>query len=193
MRLFVAVYPPPPVREHLAEIVPTLAIGQPTQPGHSLRLVDPERWHLTMTFLGEVPDQRSEAAARAVAAGVEDRRGRGGAPTIQLGGSGALGRARLNPMCVGVLGDVVGLRDLAAAVRARLRAIGLPYDGRPFRPHLTLARPGDRLSAADTLADRERLGQYRGPSWVVDEVRLMRSELGPHPAHTMIGSWSLSE
>jgi 2'-5' RNA ligase len=144
-----------------------------------------------MAFLGEVPDRRQEAAARAVAAGVTDRRGRGGAPIIELGGSGALGRARLNPMCVGVLGDVEGLRDLATALRARLRAVGLPYDGRPMRPHLTLARPGDRLSVADTLADREILGQYRGPSWVVDEVRLMRSELGPHPVHTLVGAWSL--
>lgn len=192
MRLFVAVYPPAAAVNHLAELVTTLAIGQPTQPGRSLRLVNQQQWHLTMAFLGEVPEDRCEAAAQAVAAGVADRAAHGGPLVVRLGGSGALGRSHLNPVCVGVLGDVAGLRDVAHAVRTRLRAVGLPFDGRPMRAHLTLARPGERLSKEAILADRESLGNYRGPEWRVDEVRLMRSELGPHPRYTPLGAWPLA-
>src|SRR3712207_7351867 len=36
---------------------------------------------------------------------------------------------------------------------------------KPYRPHLTLARPGDRVDRAGVAADVAALDGYRGPEW----------------------------
>lgn len=190
MRLFVAVYPPSDVSAHLAGTVAGLAIGQPMPPGRSVRLVPQQQWHVTLAFIGEVPDARCPVAADAVAAGAAER-AVAGPPVVRLGGGSRFGRSRLNPVCVDVLGDVEGLGSLAGAVRARLRRARVPFDSRPLRPHLTLARPGDRLPRSTIEADLSLLSAYEGPQWTVGEVRLVRSELGPRPVHTTVGAWRL--
>jgi 2'-5' RNA ligase len=75
------------------------------------------------------------------------------------------------------------LAALATTVRRELRSARLPFDRKPFKPHLTLARPGDRVTAADLSADLAALAAYEGPQWTVDAVRLVRSTLGPQPRH----------
>ncbi|MBT8225849.1 MAG: RNA 2',3'-cyclic phosphodiesterase [Dactylosporangium sp.] len=185
MRLFAAVYPPPSAREHLAALVRRLAVGQPAAPGSSLRLVPPEQWHLTLVFLGELADERCGAAAEAVARGVSSI----AAPTLRIAGGGRFGRGASTVLWAGVDGDVAGFGALAGAVRTQLRRARLPHDRKPQRPHLTLARPGDRLPGEATGADLCRLGEYTGPWWPVEAVRLVRSQLGPRPGHTTIGSW----
>ncbi len=217
MRLFVAAYPPPAARDHLAAVLPTLAVGQPAAPGRSLRLVAPELWHLTLAFLGEVPDDRQGVTEQAVAAAVADHAvadhaaadhaaagpaagapGAGGQPpaaaplTLRIAGGGRFGRGRFTVVWAGVEGDVGGLRALAATIRRRLRRARLPCDPKPLRPHLTIARPGDRLPRETVDADVGRLAGYEGPPWTVGEVCLVRSRLGPNPVHATIGAWRLA-
>ncbi|HEX7745431.1 MAG TPA: 2'-5' RNA ligase family protein, partial [Micromonosporaceae bacterium] len=92
---------------------------------------------------------------------------------------------------VGLAGDVAALRTLNLAIRRELRRARLPYDERPFRPHVTLARPGDRVDAAAVEADRQVLNGYFGPSWPVSEMLLMRSHLGPRPTYDRLAAWPL--
>jgi 2'-5' RNA ligase len=92
----------------------------------------------------------------------------------------------------GVHGDLDGLRDLTGAVRRELRRAKLPYDGKPLRPHITLARPGDRLPPELIAADLAALAAYDGPQWTVDEVRLVRSHLGPKPRYEPVGRFTLA-
>jgi 2'-5' RNA ligase len=85
---------------------------------------------------------------------------------------------------VGLAGDLAGLRALAGAVRRELRGAGLPFDPKPLRPHLTIARPGERLPVADLAADLATLrSSYEGPEWTVEAVRLVRSRLGSQPVY----------
>jgi 2'-5' RNA ligase len=184
VRLFVAVYPPADACADLGAVVARLAVGQPQEPGHSLGLQPPDRWHITLAFLGEVPDKRLDNAREAVRSAVQT----GPAPALRVAGGGHFGRRRFVTLWAGVRGELDALGDLAGAVRRELRRARLPYDRKPLRPHLTLARPGERL-APDLLA---ALDAYEGPLWTVEEVRLVRSYPGPHPVYEPVGQFTLT-
>jgi 2'-5' RNA ligase len=85
-------------------------------------------------------------------------------------------------------GDEAGLHALADRVRRELRRARLPHDRKPFRPHLTISRPGARVEPELIAADVATLAGYVGPEWTVDAVHLVASELGPHPRHTRLSS-----
>jgi 2'-5' RNA ligase len=76
-------------------------------------------------------------------------------------------------------------------VRRSLEKFKVPYDARPFTPHLTIARPADRLPPGQIAADRAALAAYRGAPWPVTRVELVRSVLGSPPAYHRIGSYEL--
>jgi 2'-5' RNA ligase len=116
-----------------------------------------DQWHVTLRFLGEVPDDDLAEVTKAVqeaAAGSPPRRVELGPLTIRLGR-----RALAVP--------VAGLDDLAAAV-------GDDPEARHFRGHLTLARSRGGRPLPAALA-----GQPVRSEWVVDEITLVRSYLGP--------------
>jgi 2'-5' RNA ligase len=186
--LFVAVYPPEDARAHLAAVVDRLAVGRAADAGVNARLAPSANWHLTVAFLGDVPDERLDDVRAALAEAV--RRWRSGTepPRLWLGGGGRFGRGRFTVLWVGLRGQVQALAGLATAVRGELRRARLPYDRKPLHPHLTLARPGDRVDVHDDLLT---LHDYAGPEWTADEVRLMRSHLGPQPSYDNLAGLSL--
>ncbi|MGA3539187.1 RNA 2',3'-cyclic phosphodiesterase [Micromonosporaceae bacterium DT194] len=192
MRLFVALYPPPPVREHLTAQVSRLVVGTATAAGLNVRLADPENLHLTLAFLGEVDDDRQPDVEAALAQAVADRRRWAPSiPMVQVGGGGRFGRGPATVLWAGLRGDVEGLNVLSRLVRVQLRQGRLPFDDKPFRPHLTIARPGDRIDAEGLAADQAALDNYEGPLWPVTTMSLVSSRLGPHPRHDRLASWSL--
>src|SRR5262249_35012127 len=93
----------------------------------------------------------------------------------------------------GLHGDNASVRDLAARVSTELSSAGLmAVDLRPYRPHLTLARCGDRLSDDEINADLATLHAYAGPRWTVDELILVNSVAGPPRRYDRLKSWNLS-
>jgi 2'-5' RNA ligase len=188
VRLFVAAYPPADVREDFEGLVSGLAVGQPRERGRSVRLAPSENWHLTLAFLGEVPDEKVDDVRRAVDQTVERWQAAGdagarAAPTVRIAGGGTFGRNRFTTLWAGLRGDVDPLAGVAEALRGELRAARLPYDNKPFRPHVTIARPGDRISPDELAADLAALQAYEGPIWTVGDIRLVRSQLGPRPQY----------
>lgn len=132
-----------------------------------VRWADPSQWHVTLAFLGEVPDTMVPALGAAL---VDLAVAGGPPPRVSLGPAVAvLGRAVL---CV----PVAGLDDLAAAARARLlgedRAKTPPFSG-----HLTLARARGRRRLPGTLA-----GEEIAASWAVRELCLVASVTRPEGA-----------
>lgn len=193
-----ALYPPPVALDHLGIRLAGLNVGTAAAREVNGRLPARETLHVTLAFLGEVDDDRLpdvEAAlgqaashwraARATDAGTADAR------SLRLGGGGRFGEDRFTVLWVGLTGDVAAVRRLSAGVRRQLRRYRLPYDRRPFRPHLTVARPGDRLDRAELDADHEALDRYLGPPWPVTEMVLVRSHLGPRPGHHRLAAWPL--
>jgi RNA 2',3'-cyclic 3'-phosphodiesterase len=184
VRLFVAAYPPESACDDLSARLDGLAVSKAHAGGVNTRLARRDTWHVTLAFLGEVADDRAPDAAAAL-----ERAAVGPPVTLRLAGGGRFGRGQFTVLWVGVRGD--GLDGLATRVRHELRKGKLPYDDRPFRPHLTIARPGDKLDRAVIDADRDLLAAYEGPSWPVTEIRLMRSHLGPRPSYDRLAGWPL--
>ncbi len=185
-RLFVAVYPPEPALAHLAAVVAGTHLGRAEAAGVNVRLAPRDRWHITLAFLGEVGAARVPDAQDALGKAVAGWQA--AAPRLRLAGGGRFGRGRFTIVWTGIAGDLAPMTDLAKAVRRQLKRARLPFDPKPFRPHLTLARPSGRLSPTEVAADLATLGGYQGPPWTVDELRLVRSHMGPDPAYEQLAS-----
>ncbi|WP_327023146.1 RNA 2',3'-cyclic phosphodiesterase [Micromonospora sp. NBC_01739] len=191
MRLFIAVYPPAEAIGHLFRTVTGLRLSAAAATGAKVRLVDPDRAHLTLAFLGEVDPTRLPAVRQALRLAVATVRSDPPLlrppvlrpPVLRLGGGGRFGQGRSTVIWVDVRGEVDGLITLAGAVRAELAAIGVPSDDKPLRPHLTIARPGDQLPPTDLDADLATLDDYRGPPWPVTELVLVQTRPGPPPTY----------
>jgi 2'-5' RNA ligase len=149
----------------------------------------PESWHLTVRFLGEI----TEDAAGRFAAEI----GPGAAALVerQLGAAGpvvfpARGQARVLGIGfeAGGVGEALGA--LARAAEDAARAIGCSPEERPFRPHVTLARPRDPWprAAVDSFCEEARAWPF--PAWRVRSLVLYRSRLDPAGAvHTPVREW----
>jgi len=189
-RLFVAIDPPPEAVADLAAVVDSLEVSRANAPGRSTRVSARSRWHVTLAFLGDVPARRTDQAAAALAAAVSA--GARGPIDVRFAGGGTFGRRRFAILWAGIAGDVAALSALCASVREELKRARLPYDPKPFRAHLTLARPGDRIPPEALAADVATLASYVGPMWTVDAVHLVASELGPDPKHTRLATLPLT-
>jgi 2'-5' RNA ligase len=175
------VTPPAPARDDLDRALAPLrdAPGAP-------RWTAPGRWHLTLLFLGAVPDAAVDPLVTAAGPAVA------GTPALrlQLAGGGRFGSRRRPQVCwAGLTGDVGELGALAVRLARAARRLRLEVEDRPFRAHLTLGRwrpgrPGD-----GDLPDR--LADYRGPSWPVTEVELLESHLGPVARYERLAAWPL--
>ena len=178
-RLFVAVDPPAAACDHLAAALAGLQ-GVPGEP----RWTAADRWHLTLLFLGAVPDRQVSDLVAALGPQVaREAPGR-----LRLAGAGSFGSARRPQVAwIGLDGDVAALADLARRLAAEARRLRLEVEERPFRPHLTVGRWRPGSPADGTVVDR--LAGYRGPEWPVHEVRLLESRLGPRPVHEEVATW----
>lgn len=177
MRLFVALALPDDVRAAVADRVRALHPTAPT----GLRWAAPERWHLTLCFLGEVAEDR----VGRVTDSIERKVARHHATDLRLEGAGRFGRRVL---WVGVAGDRDRLFALAAAIGAGARRAGIDVEDRTYRPHLTVARADGR---ADLAPLAEALADIRTRTWTATEVELVRSRLGPRPTHERLVTWPL--
>jgi 2'-5' RNA ligase len=197
VRLFVAAFPPPGVLADFVSHVSTLCCGAPQPPGGSLRLVAPERIHLTLTFIGDVDDERLPVVEGAVAAGV--RRWAGAVkkdekrkvPRLRIGGGGRFGRGKFTVVWAGVRGDTTALGDLVTDLRQELRTAKVPFDVKAHRPHVTVARPGDRLADEQVACDLAALSGYEGPEWSVESIDLVRSNQGPNITYDRLSTFPL--
>ena len=173
IRAFVAVELPPEVKGALSHVVRLLdgrRIG-------GLRTVDPASAHLTLKFLGNVPASRVAAIEEALvdaAAVVRPLR-------LRLGGTGTFPeRGAPRVLWVGLAGETDGLAALRSRIEEALRPLGFAPEGRPFHPHLTLARMSDRSARSDRKRASDALSSAPfepGLTFAVESVSLMRSIL----------------
>jgi 2'-5' RNA ligase len=140
-RLFTALEIPPPVAQSLA----ALRGGLP-----GARWVEPENYHLTLRFIGDVDGTIARDVA-SMLAGVARR-----SFDLQLDGLTSFGGRKPRAVVAGV-GHSVPLHDLQADHERLMQRIGLEPEGRKYTPHVTLARLRDTSSrqVADYLAVRQ--------------------------------------
>ncbi len=150
MRLFVAIGFTQPFKQAISDCQG--ALKRASSAGNFSR---PENLHLTLAFIGEVRD--ASAALRAV-------RSVNVAPfDMQLSGGGRFGT--LHWLGVESGGQV---ESLAAAVRDALRREDVPFDTKPFKSHITLAR--------EVVLSREFKPKLPDAAMTVTRISLMKSE-----------------
>jgi RNA 2',3'-cyclic 3'-phosphodiesterase len=146
----------------------------------TVRWTRPEQMHVTLKFLGNVPDDRLGALERALAEAVV-----GSVPfELSLENFGCFPSPR-NPsvLWVGLGGQVTAIRQLQRRIEAQTHGFSSQEENREYHPHLTIGRIRERGKDSRRLA--EGLSQFRlsdGNQWIVREVVLMRSNLSPHGA-----------
>ena len=173
MRCFVAIDLPDDVRAALARTQTSLRRAAPRA---DLRWVDPAGLHVTLKFLGEVPDDGLSPVADAVRTTTASHTSISLGLT-GLGGFPSLRRARV--LWAGLATGLAALGRLAAALEQALEPLGFPPESRPFRGHVTIARVRSprglgRIAAAIEAAPDTAFGD-----WTAADVILYRSRLRP--------------
>ena len=141
-----------------------------------MKRVAPELMHLTLAFIGYVPDTTAAAAAAAL------RHSLAGKESIacRLGDAGAFPTAnRPRVVWVGLAEGAAAVRERADAVREALREARVPFDEKPAVAHLTVARVRDDVDGAARAAIAESLRSVRieSLSFRIDEAILFESKL----------------
>lgn len=171
MRLFLALELQAALAEEMASAIAPLEALEP-----SLAWVPGERRHLTLKFLGDGDDARVSALAAATSAAAARHR-----PfEMALEGVGAFPNFR-HPRVVwfGVESDP-RLELLHHDLELVSAALGYELEGRPFRPHITLARVRDPLPPVRARAfARAARSIAFSTTQSVDRLTLFDSTTGP--------------
>ena len=185
-RLFVAIDFPAAVNRRLAALRSGLA---------GARWLPPEQFHLTLRFIGEVDS--------GAFADIADDLGAVIFPpfSLRLSGVGHFPpRGRPRVLWAGVdfgVGAGVGagesLSRLQSRIENRLRGLGIVPEGRPFAPHVTLARL--KGTPAGHLGDYLMAhGDFITETIPITEFHLYSSVLGPKGAiHRIEASYPLDD
>ena len=192
VRAFIAVDISQEARAALADVIN----GLQQQGVSGVRWVRPEGIHLTLKFLGEIDPGLVDGIMNALGRAAQGT----GAFRLALSDIGAFPSAN-NPRVIwaGLEGELDTLKDIQEKIDREVHSTtGLPMETRPFTPHLTLGRMGNRASSDE----RRRAGKAMaeaGPSlpslnvsWRVEGVSLIRSTLTPQGAvYDLLGSRKL--
>lgn len=156
----------------------------------SVKWVAPEHMHLTLKFLGDVPEQELADVCRVVGEVCDET----GAFEIQYGGAGAfpnLGRPRT--VWLGVQEGAEPLEKLQKKIERALRDLGFRRERRRYHGHLTLGRVRGGGPEQGELGELLRgYGDFRTPRMLAEEVRVYASYLDKEgPTHEVLASCPL--
>ena len=166
MRLFIALPVTADVRRALEDTQTALR-----RSGARGRFTPPENWHMTLIFLGSVPDPAPVIGAMR---GIDPVRTELVFDRLTMFGS----------VLVALFRPDDAADRYVRALRAALDGAGIKYDRKAFRPHITLCRdaafpPSLRLEACEAALRSVRLP--------TDKVCLMRSDLSEKtPKYTVL-------
>lgn len=169
-RLFFALWPDEAVLDRLAKLRRELGLneGKP---------VSPEKFHITVLFLGETGEDKIEAL-RALGEGLA-------LMPCEL----ALDRLEHWPrpavLCLTATTVPEPLAKLVKTLKREVRKLGFEPERRPFRPHLTLARK---------VKKRVPNRKIEPISWPVRELVLVASELSPEGScYQVLDRWRTND
>ena len=168
MRTFVAIELPDEVKRGISQVQEELK-----RAGGDAAWTRPEGIHLTLKFLGDVPDAKVPDIldALAVARGA-------GRLRIEVAGAGAFPNVKApRVLWLGLAGDIDRLSLLQKTVEEEMVRRGFEPEDRKFAPHLTLARIKYLRPRFSWQQAIEGMGGIHLGSFEVTAVSLMKSEL----------------
>ena len=167
VRAFIAIQLPDSIRERLVREVQAPLKQLPDR----ITFVKEENIHLTLRFLGEIPEDKLDELIRTV-----DKTEFGISPfELTIKGTGFFG-SRRSPRVIWVGMETKDeLKILSTKIEQLVRSLGLPKRDHPFSPHLTLGRVrhtrnGERI--ANVLEKVDFLDRF-----TVDGFAVFRSQL----------------
>jgi RNA 2',3'-cyclic 3'-phosphodiesterase len=174
MRCFTALELPPNVRAHLEGVADRL---RPIRSlNDAISWTKPENLHITLKFLGEIPDDRVADLANAF------RRLPFAPLTLTLDHFLVLpGQGPARVLACNVARDVKPLIHLFGQIESAAQPLGVRREGRPFKPHVTLGRfrrPSNRMTAA-TLIRMVNPALLPSPTFTATAYTLFQSTLTP--------------
>ncbi|MFS0771675.1 RNA 2',3'-cyclic phosphodiesterase [Sphingomonas sp. 1P08PE] len=178
IRLFVALRPPPFVREALSDLMDGVGAA---------RWQDDEQLHMTLRFVGEVERHQAEDLAAALGKVCTPP------PVVALSGVGSFDqRGRVDTLWAG-LAPVGPLAHLHASVEQACARAGLPPERRAYRPHITVGRlPRSAGSSPDIAAWVVRHAGLTSEAFVMPHLILYQSHLGRSGAsYEPVARWPL--
>lgn len=173
MRLFIAFLLSDEVRESLRSVRRALVRFD-----RQVRWTPAEQMHVTVQFLGEVPDRDVVG----VTDGLIKAGGMGVPFDMDVGGVGCFPpRGPVRVVWVGARDDSGSMKRTVEAVHGAMEALGVPRESRPWTGHITIGRvredrTGSAMRDAITSCQTVRVRQR------VEAVVLMSSVLSPHGA-----------
>ena len=177
IRAFIAIEFSPALREQFATIIAALRRDTPPR---AVGWVKADNIHLTLKFLGDIPQTHIAPISAALAEAARDVE----SFSFSVSGLGCFPNLK-RPRVLWAGIDPAGAKNLIAlqaAVEQQLAALPYPPEARAFSPHITLgrvrreARPEDAAKAGEAVRAQSKieLGQE-----LVNAVTLMKSDLRP--------------
>jgi RNA 2',3'-cyclic 3'-phosphodiesterase len=171
MRTFIAVELSESIRQALERVQDKLR-----RVTDDVKWAKPQNLHLTLKFLGDVPDSRvAEVIDLAKDCAAQARplemtvTGTGGFPNVQ----------RPRVVFVDAQETPPIMAELALALNRAMTKVDVEFEDRPFRSHITLGRirrPKQNAALAEAL---EKLDSTEFGRMTVDRIVLIKSELTP--------------
>lgn len=147
-----------------------------------VKLVAPEKLHVTLRFLGEIPISATPQICDAL------RRVRFAPFHVELRGVGHFPRLdRIKVLWIGMERGITELTDLFNDTQVQLQRCGITPERRRFRPHITIGRVRSRKNMEKLAQVVTGLAQATIGVQAVTSIKLKKSELTPKgPIYTSL-------
>lgn len=146
------------------------------------------QWHLTLKFIGDV----DETELVCLRSSLQDYLADCFTGEVTFAGTGFFG-SRDNPKVLWAgTKESEWLNDLKERVEQGVSVLDLPYDDRPFRPHLTIARIKSLKESSRLMEETDIKKSITWGAQEVNEVVLYRSRLTSNgPVYSVIERFGL--
>lgn len=165
MRINAAIQPPDDAVEHLARALDSVGLAAP-----QIDWVPRSLWLLPLATFGSVALRDAIELENLFIREL----GRLSAMEMRLSEVTPLPEDGDDSVWVAWSGDADEMTKLASAIPVWVRPFGFLLDRRSFRLRMRVARVTPQTTVFDLERIVERLGHYRGPEWLVEDVTLGR-------------------
>ena len=173
LRLFIAIDIPEPIKREIGELMNML-----NKHDADMKWIKPDNMHLTLKFLGSTPDTLVTEIRESLLPIVSSYE-----PfyiTIQSTGVFP-GEKHPRVLWIGIV-DSDLLKALRDRIESTLSLLGFQRDDKVFSPHLTLGRVRSQRGMISLVKELSLFRDKRFGDFLVDQVKLMKSELKPKGA-----------
>lgn len=139
-----------------------------------IKWVSPEKWHLTLVFLGRVDEKRIDDLLKVI-----ERVRVKTSFKCELNGLGTFGKGN-DIKVIYLRVKSVFLGSLVDVMREELKKAGFDFDDKPFSAHITLGRFKKSLKDQQSKLLRDVCSEYAKDSWgdwMANDVVLYESDM----------------